>query len=303
MNCETARQEMLLATYGELDAAREEALELHLQSCAGCRAERDRLKSFCTLMDDAEPELPADLLVRCRHDLSKRIAAEPARSGWRDFWFHWVVNPPLWMRPVGAVAMLCLGFGLARLVPADSPVLARVGVAQEPAPAVSKVRLVDGGDAGNVRVLYDEVRQREVSGDLDDARIRRLLLAAASDPADPGLRVESIDLLSRRGSDDEVRRTMIEALTRDTNSGVRLKAIEALRPFAGQPETRQALAHVLLTDANPGVRTEAIDLLVQSDAPDVAGVLQELMRSEENGYVRQRSQKALTAMKASVGTF
>ena len=63
------------------------------------------------------------------------------------------------------------------------------------------------------------------------------------------------------------------------------------------------LATVLLNDDNPGVRTQAIDLLVQSKEPDVAGVLQELVRREDNNYVRSRSQRALNEMKASVGTF
>ena len=35
----------------------------------------------------------------------------------------------------------------------------------------------------------------------------------------------------------------------------------------------------------------------------MVGVLQELMRKEENGYVRMRCQKALRDMKASVDTF
>jgi hypothetical protein len=303
MNCEAAKEHLVLSVYGELDPETEDALALHVDACPECQAERARLEQFHTLLDDSEAEVPADLLLRCRHELSARIEAERARPVWREFFVRWFIQTPLWLRPLGALAMLAVGFGLARLVPADSPMLARVGVVPDQAPTVAKIRMVDGGDAGRVRVLYDEVRQREVSGDIDDARIRRLLLAAAADPADPGLRVESIDLLSRRGSDDEIRRTMLDALRRDTNSGVRLRAIEALRPFADQPETRQALAHVLLTDSNPGVRTQAIDLLVQGDASDVTGVLQELIRSEENGYVRSRSQRALRAMKASMGTF
>jgi HEAT repeat protein len=154
-----------------------------------------------------------------------------------------------------------------------------------------------------VKLLLEETRQRELSGQLGDGEIRRLLLAAAADPADPGLRVESIDLLKSQSSDDEVRKALLNALRGDPNCGVRLKAIEGLRAYAKDPETRRVLAAVLLNDDNPGVRTQAIDLLVQSKEPDVAGVLQELVRREGNNYVRSRSQRALSEMKASVGTF
>jgi HEAT repeat protein len=142
-----------------------------------------------------------------------------------------------------------------------------------------------------------------MSGSLDDDRIRQLLLSAAADPADPGLRVESIDLLKRDPADQEVRRALLNALRTDTNSGVRLKALEGLKAFAQDPETRKAIAQVLLTDDNPGVRIQAIDLLVENKQPEIAGVLQELLRREENSYVRDRSLKALGEMKASQGTF
>jgi HEAT repeat protein len=199
--------------------------------------------------------------------------------------------------------MLAVGFFGAQMVPGDTPALGRMGVAQDAAPVVSRVRLVNSNESGGVRVQYEEVRQRELSGALQDEQIRRLLLAAAVDPSDPGLRVESIDLLKKHCSDDEVRRALLNALRTDSNSGVRLKALEGLKPYARDPETRKVLAQVLLVDDNPGVRTQAIDMLVQNKEPEIAGVLQELLRNEQNSYVRSRSQKALSEMKASVGTF
>lgn len=307
MNCETAKQDLVLFLYGELSFEEEELLEQHLENCAECRAERGRLEKMGLLLDSAETEVPAGLLARCRRDLSATLEQERRRQSpgaiLRVFWNKWVVSPPMWMRPVGAVAMLAVGFFGARFVPTSSPTLAQMGVPQDPPPVISKVRLVNPDESGQVRVQYDEVRQRELRGHLNDERIRRLLLAAATDPADPGLRVDSIDILKNQTSDNEVRRALLNALRADTNSGVRLKALDALRPYARDPETRQVLSQVLLTDDNPGVRTQAIDLLVQSKEPDVAGVLQQLLRQEDNSYVRSRSQKALNDMKASVGTF
>lgn len=307
MNCENAKQQLVLFVYGELSFDEEELMEQHLDGCRECSAERARLESLQDMLGEGEMEVPAGLLARCRRDLAEQVAAPPAfqrrGAGLAQLWRNWVVHPPMWLRPVGAVAMLALGFISARMLPNDSPALARMGVAQDAGPVVSRVRLVNPNESGGVRVQYEEVRQRELSGALQNDRIRALLLSAAADPNDPGLRVESIDLLKTHCSDDEVRRALLNALRTDTNSGVRLKALEGLKPYARDPDTRKVLAQVLQVDDNPGVRTQAIDMLVQNKQPEIAGVLQELLRGEQNIYVRSRIQKALSEMKASVGTF
>ena len=304
MNCEEARQLILLSGYGELNFDEEEALELHLDSCAECQAVRASNASLDALLAKVEFEPPPGLLARCRRDLAVRIGEEPAPS--RRFspaalWQRWVVNPPMWLRPAGAFAMLAAGFFAAQLVPDSSPLSKITNAGQSP--SVARVRLVNAADSGQVRVLYDEVRQRELTGSVQDEKIRSLLLAAAADPNDPGLRVDTMDLLKNHCERDEVRQVLLHALRNDPNSGVRLKALDGLKAYAREPETRLALAEVVQRDDNPGVRVQAIDLLLQNRQPEVVGVLQELMRSEDNNYIRSRSQKALREMKASVDTF
>jgi hypothetical protein len=44
-------------------------------------------------------------------------------------------------------------------------------------------------------------------------------------------------------------------------------------------------------------------MLVAHRDDDVVGVLQDLMQKENNSYVRMKSEQALKAMNASVGTF
>jgi hypothetical protein len=306
MNCEKWQEQLVLFLHGELSFDEEEALEKHLASCPECAAERRRLEEVFSLLEQGEAEAPSGLLARCRRDLIAAVEDERSslkrRFSVAELWRRWVVNPPMWLRPVGAFAMLAVGFFAARYLPASDPLIQFAGPNVNPA-VVSRVRLVDQEGPGRVRVLFDETRQREISGAMDDGRIRQLLLAAAADQGDPGIRVESIGMLKNQCSDEEVRKALLNAVKNDTNSGVRLKALDGLKPYASDPETRKVLAQVLLTDSNPGVRTQVIDLLVQSKSTDVAGVLQELMRREDNTYVRSRSQKALTEMKASVGTF
>ena len=157
--------------------------------------------------------------------------------------------------------------------------------------------------AGKVQIVLEETRQRVLSGRVEDQSIQNLLLAAARDPQDAGLRVESVDLLKSGPDSAEVRNALLYALQHDSNPGVRLKALDGLKNSAADAQVRQVLTQVLLHDDNPGVRTQAIDLLIQHKEDRMVGLLQELMRKEDNGYVRLRCKKALHEMNASVETY
>ena len=147
MNCETAKLQLVLSAYGELSFDQEEILEQHLDTCAGCAAERIKLEKLGALLDQGEAGIPAGLLARCRRELAVSLQHERTRQSpfvtLRNFWRNWIVNPPMWLRPLGAVAMLAVGFFGASFVPAHSTTLAQMGVTQDPPPVISKVRLVN----------------------------------------------------------------------------------------------------------------------------------------------------------------
>ena len=191
-------------------------------------------------------------------------------------------------------------FSGARLAPNTN--LPLVGQASVFDPNNARVRYVEQSPEGRVQIVVDETRQRVLSGRLEDAHIRGLLLAAVKDPSDPGLRVESVELLKSKSENDDVRTTLINVLQHDTNDGVRLKALEGLKPFAGSADVRKALRDALMNDRNPSIRAQAIDVLMtQSQEQAMVGLLQEVVHKEDNTYIRLRCEKALHAMKASVG--
>jgi hypothetical protein len=305
MKCDEAKKTMPLFLYGELSFEEEERLETHIDECADCRAALARDKALFKSMDAAETAPSQELLEQCRADLHLRLAhAQPEHAG---FWnklrdgftvrFHFAG----FAQPLGAVAMLILGFAAARMTPGSllGP-WQTAGVAE---PATSQVRYVESGAPGQVRIVVDETRQRVLSGRVDDQAIQRLLLTAAKDSSDPGLRVESVDLLKNRSQSAEVRQALLYALQHDSNAGVRLKALDGLKDFGDDPETRKTLTQVLLKDDNPGVRTQVIDLLIPHRSNAMVGALQELMMKEDNDYIRMRCQKALHEMNASVETY
>ncbi len=307
MKCDEARKTIPLFLYGELSFEDEERIEVHIDECDACREAVARDRALFKSLDAAEVIPTQDLLDDCRMELRQRLAqVEPQRHG---FWGSILEGStihlrfaPGWMQPIGAVAMLALGFVAARMTP--NSLLGPSQTANIAAePVASRVRYVEPAAAGHVQIVVDETRQRVFSGSLEDQSIQRLLLAAAKDPSDAGLRVESVDLLKGRSQSAEVRHALMFALQHDSNAGVRLKALDGLRDFADDPEARQALTSVLLKDDNPGVRTQVIDLLIKHHSNAMVGVLQELMMTENNGYVRMRCQKALHEMNASVETY
>jgi len=309
MKCDEARRLLPLYLYHELGFDEEERLELHLDGCQVCRDEVARQKRLHQLLDQAEPALPEGLLTGSRLELRSRLRQEhrPASSFWSrmsDLLAVRLVPAPAAAQILGAVALLAIGFFGARIAPFGP--LSRGGGSEADVlaePAAERVRYIEPGQSDRVRIVIEETRQRVIAGRVADDRIRHLLMDAARDPADAGVRVESVDLLQSQCDSADIRNTMLYALEHDSNAGVRLKALDGLRRFAMDAPTRDVLTHVLLTDDNPGVRTGAIDMLVQHKEDQMVGVLQGLLHHEDNGYVRQRCERALHDMNASAETY
>ncbi len=163
----------------------------------------------------------------------------------------------------------------------------------------ARIRDIQPGDNERVRIVFDQVQPREITGRIDDGDVRRLLLAAMKDPTDPAIRVDSVEVLTRQSGDD-IRDALIFSVRHDTNAAVRLKALEGLRRFAGDPSARDTLKFVLEHDDNAEVRSEAIDVLAPANqvvtvSPDLAGTLEKLVRSAGRRRIRSHALYAALA--------
>jgi HEAT repeats/Putative zinc-finger len=316
MNCESVTKLVPLYFYGELSPEEEERLEQHLDGCAACRREVELQRTVAAAVDRREMHPSAALLAECRHDLMRAVyrneapLSQPSRS---TPWSHFrngfdALFPPLgrWRVPLGAMSLLALGFASARLT-APGAGGGFNAASLSPENVISSVRSVtsgqEGAPSGEVRIVLDETRRRVVSGQLNEPDIQRLMLAAAHDENNPGVRVESVEILKSHTDSSEVRSLLLNRVAQDPNPGVRLKALDGLKPFTGDPEVRKVLAQVLLRDDNPGVRIQVVDALVSRADDNMVGVLQSVVQKEDNTYVRRRCEKALKDMNASIGTF
>ncbi len=309
MTCDSVSKLLALYFYGELSPADEERVEEHLHECADCAREMEQQRALAAALDRRRSEPPPLRMVECRADLMAAIHAGPAaerpQAGPWKLFLEAVAHSfsgLAWVRqPAAAVALLAIGFFGARFT-GNAPEVARNATPAGSDQVFSTVRSVQPDGAGHVQIAFDETRRRTVQGSLDDQSIQRLLLAAAREQ-NPAVRVESVDLLKNRSDSTEVRDALLNAVAHDPNPGVRLKAVEGLKSLAGDSDVRKALSQVLLGDDNPAVRMQVVDLLVQNHDDDMVRVLQDVMQRENNSYVRLKSEQALKAMNASLGTF
>jgi hypothetical protein len=149
-----------------------------------------------------------------------------------------------------------------------------------------------------VNIKYDTVNTKETAGSLSDVRIQQLLLFAAQNNTNSGVRVDSVDLLRQRMNDSRVREALVYALRYDNNPGVRLKALEGLGSYVKDDvRVRDAVLETLTNDANPGLRTEALRVLepVRADA-SVRATLERLAAKDSNKFIRDQSRAQLAQL-------
>jgi hypothetical protein len=210
------------------------------------------------------------------------------------------------LRPMTAMVLLAVGFFAAKVTPGlnfaggvASMGLGNFGAAQ--------VRNVATEPDGRLRIVVNETRERTISGSRDDRQIRELLMTAAKEGADPGLRAQTVTILMGDADASDVREALAFAMANDENTNVRLKAMEGLQRYANDPMVQNALAHVLLNDPNSGMRTRVIETLDERDGQELnrqmVGALQALMSREDDQDVRQRASRMLRSIKASDGTY
>jgi len=313
MTCDSILKLIPLYYYGELTPDEEERVEEHTHGCPACTRELVQQRALAAALDRRQMAAAPLLLEDCRSDLMAAIQGgaprvEPSVKGpWRLFLDAMGVSLSGLGRlrqPIGAVALVAIGFFAARLSTAPSPSTGGLltSVTSPTDDVYSTVRSVQPDNAGGVAIALDETRRKVVKGNMNDGTIQRLLLAAAHED-NPAVRVESVDLLRSQSGSTEVRDALLNVVSQDANPGVRLKALEGLKPLAADSEVRKTLGRVLLSDDNVAVRMLVIDLLVAHRDDNMVGMMQGLVQKENNNSVRLKLEKALRDMNASPGRF
>ncbi len=307
MKCEWVQQNIMLHVYDELaDDARFE-LDQHVARCEDCAAELLSAKEFRQTMATVEVVEPSpNLLTSSRMRLQE--ALETTQQG--GFWTRLTFDPGLWLRqvrfsPALAAGLLLVGFGggtaatFRVMKDGSSSTVAQNGNVPTQEANIAGIRSITPEPGTNrVNIKYDTVNTQETAGSLNDARIQQLLLFAAQNNTNSGVRVDSVDLLKQRMNDSRVREALVYALRYDNNPGVRLKALEGLGSYVRDDvRVRDAVLETLVSDTNPGLRTEALRVLepVRADA-SVRATLERLAAKDANRFIRDQSRSLLAQL-------
>jgi hypothetical protein len=311
MKCEWVRENITLHVYNELaDDARYE-LEQHVARCADCAAELKAEQEFHALLtQDRAAEPTPNLLAASRMRLQE--ALETAQQG--AFWHRLAFDPAHWLRQVRfspALASVILIFGFAAGIGTAYKVFAHpqaastntsTAVAPTSPPSEASITGIQSisqqPGSNQIDIKYNTVSTQEAQGSLNDQRIQQLLLFAARNNYNSGVRMDSVDLLTKNPDVSQVRDALIYALRYDTNPGVRLKALDGLGSFVKDDvQVRNAVLEALVSDSNPGVRIEALHLIdpVKADG-SVRGVLMTLAAKDSSQYIKSQARTMLAQL-------
>ena len=308
MKCEWVRENIVLHVYGELaDDARHE-LEQHVSRCADCALELKAEQNFHALLsEDRAADPTPNLLASSRMRLQE--ALETAQQG--GLLHRFAFDPANWLRQVRfspALASVILIFGFAiggltayRVIPrgpqGPGPGPGPVPPATEASVSgIEAVTTIPGTD--QVTIKYNTLSTQEAQGSLNDQKIQQLLLYAARNNYNSGVRVDSVDLLAQKSGETQVRDALIYTLQNDTNPGVRLKSLDALGNYVkSDTNVRDAVLRALVNDGNSGVRIEALRLIepVKADG-SVRGVLMALAAKDQSTYIKSQARTMLAQL-------
>jgi len=304
MKCEWVKNNIIFYIYNELpDDARYE-LEQHLDRCGECTTELQTARKFHTTFSEFPVEEPSpNFIASSRMRLQE--ALETTSQG--SFWHRLAFDPAAWLHqirfaPALAAIIFIVGFaggiGATYKIAGSSPAgsAASISSARPTESSISGIRSISQEPSSNqVSIKYDTVSTQEAQGSLNDQRIQQLLLFAARNNYNSGVRMDSVDLLTQQPNDEHVREALIYALRYDSNPGVRLKALDGLASFVKTDvRVRDVLLEALIHDSNPGVRAESLKLLepVRADS-SVLDVLEKLAESDHNPYIQSRARRVL----------
>ncbi len=310
MKCDWVQQNISFYVYNELEDDARYEVEQHLARCPECAAElKATRKLHATLSQSPVVEPTANFLAASRMRLQE--ALETTEQG--GFWQRLIFEPVSWLRqvrmsPALAAVIFIVGFGggigATYNYLTNRPPTTDVAVTDhKPAPvetaAITGIRSITQEPGSNqVSIKYDTISTQEAQGSLNDQRIQQLLLFAARNNYNSGVRMDSVDLLTQAPDGSQVREALMYALHNDSNPGVRLKALDGLSGFIKQdPQVRDAVLQTLISDSNSGVRLQALRMVEPMKADSsVRSVLMKLAASDENASIRSQARTMITQM-------
>jgi len=308
MKCDWVKDNIVFYVYNELEDDARYEIEQHLARCPECTAELKAARKFHATLSQAPVAEPSpNLLAASRMRLQE--ALEGTTQG--GFWQRLIFDPGNWLRqirmaPAMVAAIFIVGFGGGIAATYNfmdgrsTPITAVSDSSSSPSPSpispldasITGIRSITQDPGSNqVNIKYDTVSTKDIQGSLNDQRIQQLLLFAARNNFNSGVRMDAVEKLTQAPNETNVREVLMYSLQNDTNPGVRLKALDGLSGFVREDvRVRDAVLQSLVNDGNIGVRMQALHLVEPMKADSgVRTVLTKLAQSDQNVSIRSQA--------------
>ncbi len=307
MNCSELKENLTLYLYGELSAEQRAAVEAHAADCVSCRSELEQTRRLHQVLKARpSPEPSPELLVHCRAALEEALDRELTGISWKSLLAQlgWGFGSLSRVPIAAALTLAVLGFTLGWTLRPHKPTKSTSPVAEGSVASPSDTDLSNlrvnsisqvtpSPKNGDVRITVNAERQMTLEGSLDDPRIRQVLIDAMTGYDNPGIRHDSMEVLSRHANNPNVRSALLYAIENDPNAGVRLDALQAVQSMEWGPEVRQTLVNSLDHEKNQGVRVAVIDVLTAHADQAALPSLQRFAANDSNRYVRMKAAQAV----------
>lgn len=142
-NCAALESKLVQYLDGRAQSAERHAVEEHLSGCASCRLRAEEFRALWGTLDDLPAITPSPSFDA---SLRARIAAEPARHGFRD----WLPSPRLVFAMTALVAVSVWLSSIPR-VKTSAPLASQAGSQESPSSQVAQVTAES--DFGMIRDL------------------------------------------------------------------------------------------------------------------------------------------------------
>jgi hypothetical protein len=327
VDCTQMEDLCVLHACDELNPQERAAVEAHAKACARCADALARETAIEQLLaHSGNRQEPSDIfLAQCRSELAESlddVTEKRAEPSWLDafrparLFARAFVGHPAWSAALLVLFGVTLGAAFSYWrpqSPAPAPaftVSARPRISDQDLQNMNLGSVSYAADNGSgqpgVELHMTSDKPIVLSGSPDDTEVKRVLTFVITNGQrfDPGVRLDSLEVLRTRASDSDVRKALCAAARKDSNPGVRLRALESLRGVDLDDQVRMTLLEALTRDDNPGVRVEAINLLSagaralngqgsSKSEDELVRVLRDHMERDPSNYVRMQSAAAL----------
>lgn len=314
MNHEKYKELIELSLMNELNKDENKLLNEHLLACKECASFYQEEKKFRDVLTNSNlPEPSEELLKEARFELRAALRLERNKRSWiqnitvyiKDFLsinYRTVINSTAFVFSGIVIGFLIAGYygkgdSQTNIAEFDDLALLKSGV------QINNMRIIkDPENNDQIEFAFDAVKKVKLSGSMNDEKIQKLITYSILNEKNPGVRLNSINLISdktRMKVDNDIKIALETAAKYDENPGVRREALKTLQNYQFDETIKQTYLYILMNDDNSGLRIEAINGLIEANKQGfsfddkVIETFKNSLAKDDNNYIQFKARTIL----------